>query len=133
MRNYGALVFGNSEFVHEEFNTFGDFGTDEAFFEIGDGTVVTTDDFIFGGATDGFVVGDAFTDNVDAHVSRGIINVATGDAVEDFFEYGEDVEIAIVIDDLFAVMFEMEMVNHVDIAEVGSSGFVGDIDWMFQR
>ncbi len=64
----GAFVFGDAELVHEKFDAFGDFGGDEAFLEIGYGAVVAADDFVFGGALDGLVVGDTFADDVDAHV-----------------------------------------------------------------
>ncbi len=53
--------------------------------------------------------------------------------MEDFFENGEGFEVAIVVDDLFTVVFEMEIINHVDVAKVGSGGFVGDVDGMLER
>ena len=130
MRNHGTFVFGDAKFVHEEFDTFGDFRTDNAFFKVSDGAIVTTNDFIFGGAANSFVVSDTFTDDINTHVGRRIIDIAAGDAMEDFFEDWEDIKVTIIVDDLFAVMFEMEVVNHVDVAEVSSSGLVGDVDWV---
>ena len=130
MGDDGAFAFVDTEFVHEEFDAFRDFGADEAFFKISESAVIATDDFVLGSAADGFVVGNTFADNVDAHVGGGVINIAAGDAVEDFFEDWENVEVAIVVDDLFAVVFEMEVINHVDVAKVGGSGFVGDVDGM---
>ncbi len=132
VRDNGAFLFGDVELIHKEFDAFGDFGGDEAFFEVGDGTVIAADDFVLGGAADGFVVGNAFADDVDAHVGGRVINVATGDAVDDFFENREGFEVAIIIDDLFTVVLEMEVINHVDIAEVGSGSFVGDVDGVLE-
>ena len=129
----GALSFVDAKFVHEEFDAFGDFGVAETFLEVGDGAIITADDFGFSGMADGFVVGNTFADDVNPHVGRRIIDVLTGDAVENFFEDGEGFEVAVVIDGLDAVFVEMEMVDHIDIAEVGGSGFVGDIDRVFQR
>ena len=129
--NDGALSFVDAKFIHEEFDAFGDFGVAETFLEVGDGAIITADDFGFGGMADGFVVGNTFADDVNPHVGRGIIDVLTSDAVENFFEDGEGFEVAVVIDGLDAVFVEMEMVDHIDIAEVGGSGFVGDIDRVF--
>ena len=103
--NNGAFCFGDIEFVHEELDAFWDFGADDAFFEVGESAIITTDDFVFGGTTDGFVVGDAFADDVDTHVGGGIINSFAGDAGEDFFENREGFEVAVVIDGSDAVFF----------------------------
>ena len=40
-----AITLGDTQLVHEELDALGYFGSDEAFFEIGHGTVVATDDF----------------------------------------------------------------------------------------
>ncbi len=48
--------------------------------------------------------------------------------MEDFLKNREDIEVAIIVDDLFAVMFEVEMVYHVNVAKVGGGGFIGDVD-----
>ena len=81
----GATGFADTEFVHEELDAFGDFWCTEAFFQISEGAVVTADDFVIGGTSDGFVVGDTFADDVDAHVGGGVVDVFASDAVEDFF------------------------------------------------
>ena len=50
--------------------------------------------------------------------------------MKDFFKNGEDVEIAVVVDNLFAVMLKVKVVDHVDVAKIGGGGFVGDVDGM---
>ena len=60
-----------------------------------------------------------------------MVDSFASDTREDFFEDGKSFKVTIIIDGSNAVFVEVEMVNHVDIAEVGSGGFVSDIDWMF--
>ena len=50
--------------------------------------------------------------------------------MKDFLKDWEDVEITIIIDDLFAVVVEVEVVYHVNVAKVGGGGFVGNINWV---
>ena len=127
-----AVGFGDAEFVHEEFDALWNLGGDGAFFEVDHGAIVAADDFILGGFLDGFVVGDALADDVDAHVGGGVIDSFAGDAMEDFFEDWEGLEIAVVVDNGFAVFVEVEMVDHVDVAEVGSGGLVGNVDGVLE-
>ena len=53
--------------------------------------------------------------------------------MKDFLKDWEDVEVTIIVDDLFAVMLEVEVVDHVDVAEVGSGGFVSNVDGVTER
>jgi len=46
---------------------------------------------------DGFVVGDALADDVDAHVGGGVIDGFAGDAAEDFLQHRKSLEVAVVV------------------------------------
>ena len=100
-----TIFFADAELVHEEFDAFGDGFVDETFFQFDEGFEVAADDFVFGGGLDDFVVDDAFSYDVDAHVSGGIVDVFAEDAVENLFDDREDFEIAVVVDGADAVFF----------------------------
>lgn len=82
---------------------------------------------------DGFVIGDTLADDIDAHVGRRIVDGFARDAAEDFFEDGEGLEVAIVIDCGDAVFVQVEIIDHVFVGKVGRGGLVGDVDGVFER
>lgn len=103
-----------------------------AVFVVAEADEVAADNFVFAGALDDFVVGDAGAGHIDAHVGWGMIEVATENAVEDVFEDWELGEVATVADGGFAVVFEVEVIDHVDVADVCDGGFVSHVDGVFE-
>lgn len=100
---YLAVGLRNAKFVDEELDALGDFGGDEAFFEVGHGAVITADDLIFGGFPDGFVVGDTLADYINTHVGGRVVDGFAGDATENFLQNWEGFEVAVIVDDGFTV------------------------------
>ena len=56
-----------------------------------------------------------------------------GDAVHHSFEYGEYLDIAIVINRHFAVGFKLKGVDDVRIVQIEGGGFISDIHGMIER
>ena len=94
--------------------------------------VVSSYDFVFRRLTAGFVVADAESNHVHSHVGRRLVGVGTVDAFEQSVEYGEYLDVAVVVYRNLVVCLQMERVNHVHVVEVGSCCLVGDVYRVFQ-
>lgn len=104
----------------------------ESFF-VAKAFVVTADDFPFGGYFADFVVDDAVSCHVDAHVGRTFIGAISVDKFKCGVKYGEGFHVAVVVDGCDSVGVEVERVDDVDVVKVGGGGFVGQVDRVFQR
>ena len=97
-----------------------------------EGVVMAADDFVARGIAAHFFVAHAEAYHVYAHVGGRLIGVFAVDAFKDGVEHGEYLDVAVVVDGYFAVGFEMQGVNHVDVVEVGGCCLVGDVDGVLQ-
>ena len=127
----GAVLGGEPELVHEALDDLDGVLVGGAFGDgVGEVAEVAANDLLAGGVLAGGVVNDAGGDAVDAHVGGAFVGALAGgvEAGPDLAEDGEGVDVAVVIDGDFAVGLEVEGVDHVDVAEVGGGGLVGEID-----
>lgn len=85
------------------------------------------------GLAAGVVVGDRVPGHVHAHVGRRSVRALPEDAFEEDPEQGERFDIAVVVDGLFTVRFEMERVDEVDVVEIRRCRLVGEVHGVFKR
>ena len=80
-----------------------------------------------------FIIADAESHHVHAHVRWRLIRILTIDAFEEGVEYREYLDVTVVIDSHLTIGIEVEGVNHVHIVEVSSGSLVCDVHRMLQR
>ena len=73
------------------------------------------------------VIADAKSRHVDAHVSGRLVGRGPHDLLEQATKDGEGLDITVVVDRRFPVSLQVEVVNHVDVIQVNSGCFVGDV------
>ena len=104
-----------------------------AFGQVAQGGIITADDLLLRGFAAYGIVAEAVTHHVDAHIGRRLVGILAVNALEDGIQHGEDLDVAVVVDGSISIGFQMEGVDHVDIAEVGGGCFVGHINGVLQR
>ncbi len=95
--------------------------------------VVAAYDLVFRRITAYFVIIYAESHHVHAHIGRGFIGILTVYALEKGIQHRKYLYVTVIVDCRGTVCFKMKRVDHVHIVEVGRSGFVCDVDRMFQR
>lgn len=55
------------------------------------------------------------------------------DALKHTFEDWENLDVTVVVYRSFAISFQVEWVNHIDIIKVGSGSFIGQVNWVMKR
>ena len=79
------------------------------------------------------VIADAKARHIDTHIGGRLVGRGPHDLLKQAAKDGEGLDIAVVVNRRFAVSLQMEMVNHVDIIQVNSGRFVGDVYGVVQR
>ena len=128
-----TIVGGNLHLLHQQADFVDLVLGYLAFGIVAEGGIVATDDFVLGGLRANFVVANAEAGHIHTHVGGRLVGILAINALEDGVEYGENLDVAIVVDRGLAVGFEMEGVDHIDVVEVGCSSLVGDIDRVLER
>ena len=94
--------------------------------------VVAANDFLTRRLAAHLVVRDAEACHIYAHIGRRLVRTLAVDALEDGVQHGEDLDVAVVVDRGLAVRFQVEVVNHIHVVEVGRSGLVSHVDGVLQ-
>ena len=128
------VFYRDAKLVHEELAPGNGIRCDLSFFVIALRDEISSDDLLAGRLAAYFVISDAESGAVDAHVGRRLVFcLLARDPLNDPLQDREDLEVAVVVDRRLAVSFKMEGVDHVDILQVGRRRLVSDIHRMLQR
>ena len=97
------------------------------------GRIEATDYFLFRRVTAGFIIGDAETGHIHAHIRGRVIGTFAPDPLKHGVENGKDLHITVIVDRGFAVGFQMERIDHIYIVQIRRGSFVSQVDGMAQR
>ena len=121
------------EIVHQDLHTVYSFPVRRADGVFALITEITTDDLLLCRFADNRIVRNGESDAVHSHIGRRLIRlVFAHDPFADAAYHRKNFNVAVVIDRGHSIVFQMERINHIDIADIRSRGFVSDIDRMIQ-
>src|SRR5699024_8864180 len=95
--------------------------------------IIPADDFLLRSFPAYLVVYNTVSSHIYAHICRRLVGALAEYTLEDCAKYREDFHISIIVYCSFAIGFQMERIDHIHVVKVGSSCFIGQIHWMFQR
>ena len=129
---HGAHADADARLVQQQFQLVAVILDDTAGFLVAQALEVAADNFLAGSLLADFIVNDAVACHINAHVGGRMVRAFARNQLKHGIDNGENFDIAVIVDRRFAVCFQMERVNHVDIVQVGGSSFVSKVDWVLE-
>ena len=131
--HHAAILGGEVEALHHHLDLLDGFLVGAALGVVGAGAVVAANDLLLGGFAHHLVVEYAVAGHVDTHIGGRLVDVLTAHHLgQQRAHHGEGLQVAVVVDGGGAVGLQMEVVDHVDVLEVGGGGLVGEVDGMLE-
>ena len=100
---------------------------------LADRLIIAPDDFHVGRLTHCLVVDDAEARHVDPHIGGRAINRFAVDARQHGVEHRENFNVPVIVDGGLAIGLEVEMVNHIDVVQIGGCRLIRKVHRVLER
>ena len=128
-----SVCCSDSGLFHEELNLIDRSVARDSLREIVQRLIITPDDLLTGGFFAYFVINDAVSGHINAHICGRLIGVGMEELLKDRGENREYLNIAVIIHGGPAICLQMERVDHVHIIQICRGRFISQIHRMLER